>query len=269
MSNPVMERNPYFKQAPLEPMMQPAMSNSPQEVHAQYVQPDYVHPASSAMTYAEAMNKTGILLLTVIFSGIASVILLPLDFLPPVSIGTSLVAFIVGMVIAFKTKVSPALAFGYAVLEGIALGSLTGYVDTFVPGAAISAILGTTIVVAITLALHYSGKIRTTPKGRKFVIIVALAGIAFSFVNIAISMFSGTNMRTDMNVMGMPLGIILGIVMILVAAYMLISDFEMVQQAVDNNAPEDFAWTVAIGIVMTVLWIYIEVLRIVLILSRR
>ena len=125
------------------------------------------------------------------------------------------------------------------------------------------AILGTVIVVGVTLMLHYSGKVRTTAKGMKYVMIIALAGILLGLVNMFITMFTGKSFYFS----NPTLGIGLGVIMILVAAYMLINDFEQVQYAVNNAAPKNFSWTCAIGIVMTILWIYVEVLRIAAIIA--
>ena len=285
MSNPVMERNPYFKAAPGRVNTPPVNRGNVGETsydndYSPYAAPSYQNQADAAyagtaapfstaesMSYRDAMNKTAILLATAIISGVAAVVLFPPAALTSSAMICSLVAFVVGMVIAFKRIVPRGLALAYAVLEGVTLGALTGFLELYIPGIAIQTILATTVIVGVTLALHYSGKVRTTARGLKFVLIAAIGGIIFSFLNMLLMMFTNFNIRTDITFLGMPLGVGLGILMILVAAYMLIADFEAVQVAVQNGAPREFAWTCAIGIVMTIFWIYLEVLRIIAILA--
>lgn len=286
MSNPVMTRNPYFNETRQRPNQydqagryaQPNQFGQEYQQAQQYAPSNYAQggafdpqPQTGRMTYSDAMNKTAILLGATILSGVLAVTVLPLDLWMPVALVSTIAAFVLGMVIAFKRVVSPAMAIGYAVLEGVALGAISGAFDLMYPGIAMQAILATIVIVGVTLALHYSGAVRTTPRGRKFIYIVSLGYLVFSLINIVL-MLTGLSDTAfglrGMEIMGIPVGIILGGLMILVAAYMLIADFESVNFAVDNGAPKEFAWTCAIAIVMTILWIYVEVLRILAILAQ-
>ena len=220
--------------------------------------------APGGMTYDDAMVKTLTLLAVAILSGVATIAFLPFNMVLPVAIGASLAAFVIGMIAAFQRMVKPVLAIGYALLEGIALGALTGALNMLYPGIGLQAVLGTAVVVAVAVGLHLSGAVRTTPKGRKIVMVVLISYIVFGFVNLILmwtGVLSGFGMREG------PFGIILGLVIIAIAGYMLIGDLETVKLAVANNAPKEFAWTCAFGIVMTILWIYVEVLRIAAILA--
>lgn len=271
MSNPIMERNPYFKTGTTRPN-QFNQTQYQTDYSTQYAPSDYqqmqsafvVEPEINRMTYRDALNKTAILLGATFATGIATIVLTPMSMWIPLAMGASLIAFVVGMVIAFKAEVSQGIAIAYAALEGVALGAITGFADLYIPGIAFQAILATAVIVAVCVGLHYSGAVRTTSKGMRYALIVALGGIVFSFVNMFVMMFSKQNLRMT-SVAGIPLGVILGILMLFVAAYFLINDFEKVQYAVENQAPKSFAWTCAIGIVMTILWIYVEVLRILMI----
>lgn len=289
MSNPVMTRNPYFQQTQQRPNQygQPnaygaqnsaqAYQQHEQREANQYIPENYNQngafdpkPETGRMTYSDAMNKTAILLGTTIVAGVLTVALLPAAMWMPAAWIGIIAAFVIGMIIAFKRVVSPVLALAYAVLEGVALGAITGAFEMMFPGIAMQAILATVVIVGVTLALHYSGAVRTTPRGRKFVYIVALGYLVFSLVNIVLMLTGVTNTAfgvRGMEIAGIPVGVIIGGLMILVAAYMLIADFEAVNFAVANGAPKEFAWTCAIAIVMTILWIYIEVLRILAIIA--
>lgn len=270
MTNPVMERNPYFKTGGARPnqfdqtryQTDYSRQSAPQDFMggaAGYV----VQPIAERMTYRDALNKTAILLGATLLAGIATVVITPMGMWSPLAIFASLAAFVVGMIIAVKPQVSPGMSIAYAVLEGVSLGALTGFVNMFIPGLAFQAILATAVIVGVCVVLNYSGAVRTTSRGMKYAIVVAFGAIIFGIVNTFVGMFSGQNLRM-VTVAGIPLGVIIGIVMLFVAAYFLINDFEMVQFAVENQAPKSFAWTCAIGIVMTILWIYIEVLRLLM-----
>lgn len=302
MSNPVMNRNPYFQNTKVRPNQYQGAQQTQESQYAtdyaqQYSSPAYqqvnqgyqqqfnaqdamfqaqasyqpnnpfasTNVAADTMTYRDAMNKTALLLGVTVLAGIATVMMF--GSAPAVMINLAMVstiaAFIVGMVVAFKRIVPAGLALAYAALEGVALAGITAALEAFYPGVAMQAILGTVIVVGVTLMLHYSGKVRTTAKGMKYVMIIALAGILLGLVNMFITMFTGKSFYFS----NPTLGIGLGVIMILVAAYMLINDFEQVQYAVNNAAPKNFSWTCAIGIVMTILWIYVEVLRIAAIIA--
>ncbi|MFY9262428.1 MAG: Bax inhibitor-1/YccA family protein [Actinomycetaceae bacterium] len=307
MSNPVMTRNPYFQDTGVRPNQyaQPvdpyAQQQYGQQAYGQqsyqqpYGQQGYQQPVdpyaqpygqafgqqpyatgafdarpSNTMTYQDALNKTAILLGITIITGLLTIAVLPVVLWMPVAIVATIAAFVIGIVISFKKTISPALSIAYVVLEGMALGAITGAFDLLFPGIAFQAILATMVIVAVTLGLHYSGAVRTSAKGMRIIAAVVIGYLVFSVINLVLIMtglISNPWGMRGMEVFGIPLGVILGVVMILIAAYMLIADFELVNTAVANNAPKEFAWMAGLGIVMTILWIYVEVLRILAILA--
>lgn len=232
-----------------------------------------------ALTYEDIMMKTGILLGVTVLSGILSWML----FVPgdaqasgmgaalTVAVISSLAAFVVGIVMAFKRQLGPGLTIGYAALQGVALGTLTGVLELMYEGIAIQTVLATASVVAVCWFLHTTGLVRTTPKGMKIVLTIMIAAIVFSLANLFMTwtgMIDAPWGMRSAEIMGLPLGVVLGVLMIVVASYMLINDFEVAKIAVANRAPKSFAWTAAIGIVMTILWIYLEILRLIAILNQ-
>ena len=292
-NNPVMNRNPYFQGQATTPNTQYPAANQGQYAgqgqYGQYPQNQYDPYAQNAaqysqqaqyagafqeqqarpgaMTYDDAMVKTLILLAVAVVSGAATMALTPTigsNNILVIAIVTSIAAFVIGMVAAFQKMVKPWLAIGYALLEGIALGALTGAVDMFYPGVGLQAVLGTVIVVGVAVFLHVSGKVRTTPKGRRIVSVVLISYIIFGVMNLILTW---TGILPGFGMRGGAVGIILGLFIIAVAGYMLIGDLETVKLAVQKNAPREFAWTCAFGIVMTVLWIYVEILRIAMIFA--
>ncbi|AWE41844.1 MULTISPECIES: Bax inhibitor-1/YccA family protein [unclassified Actinobaculum] len=293
-NNPVISRNPYFNGQTATPNTYPygtqvngqgvpqgdaSQAYAPYNAAAQQQgMPQYGYqsdgPFASAqtttMTYDDAMVKTFALLALAVLSGVGTATLLPLSSMMPVAIGTTIAAFIIGMIGATQRLVKPIFAVLYSVLEGICLGALTGALDALYPGIAVQAVLGTVLVVGVAAALHFSGAVRTTTKGFRIMMTVMIAGIIYGLVNLVV-IWTGASQRmwgfSSMRVGGIPLGVIIGLVLIVAASYMLISDLEQVKFAVANGAPKAFAWTCAFAIVMTVLWIYIEVLRILAIVA--
>ncbi|QRV01953.1 Bax inhibitor-1/YccA family protein [Arcanobacterium phocisimile] len=265
MSNPVMSRNPYFTGQTQRPNQFGQQAGMRPEMPAQPTPTAFdAQPTDGLMTYTDAMNKTALLLGVTVVTGIIAAFVVPTPSMPAVALIASLTALGLGFFAAFKPMVSPGLALGYAAIEGIALGTITAAFNIFYPGIAFQAILATLVIVGVTLGLHYSGAVRTTKRGRKFVYVVALGYLVFSLLNtvlIATGVLQGFGVRNG------PFGVLIGAAMILVAAYMLIADFEQINEAIVRRAPAQFAWTAALGIVMTILWIYIEVLRLLAILA--
>lgn len=308
MSNPIMSRNPYFTEQrtpagyPAMPGYQPgsgqqgAPQGYPQQGYEQqqYAQQGYQQPqyesspfggqdraanGEPALTYEDIMMKTGILLgVTVLAAALSWMLFVPSTAdasAMPAALGiaviSSLAAFVVGIVMAFKRQLGPGLTIGYSALQGVALGTLTGVLELMYEGIAVQTVLATASVVAVCWFLHTTGLVRTTPKGMKIVLTIMIASIVFSLANLFMSWTGIVDAPWGMRsaeVMGIPLGVLLGFLMIFVASYMLINDFEVAKIAVANKAPQSFAWTAAIGIVMTILWIYLEILRLIAILNQ-
>ena len=121
------------------------------------------------------------------------------------------------------------------------------------------------MVVGVTLALFASGKIRASKRATKIFLVAMIGYAVFSLVNVGMVMFGLTDsafgLSSDITIMGIPLGVILGIFVVLLAAYSLVLDFDMIQQGVRNRAPRKYGWTGAFGIMVTVIWLYLELLR--------
>ena len=190
-------------------------------------------------------------------------------------IATGIAGFVLGMVLAFKKVTTPALALIYAAVEGYFLGAISIYIERAfnAPGAAVQALLATACTFAVCLWLYRSGRVRYTPKLQKFLMIGMLSYLAFSLVNIGLMIFGGTDsawgLRTEYDIMGIPLGVLIGAFAVILGAISLIGDFDFVENGVKNGAPQHYDWKAAFGIVVTLVWLYIEFLRIIAILQGR
>ncbi|GAA3656633.1 Bax inhibitor-1/YccA family protein [Microbacterium marinilacus] len=195
---------------------------------------------------------------------------------PGLGIGLAVVGaiagFVLGLVNSFKKMPGAGLVLTYSAAQGLFVGAFSLIMEAAFPGIVMQATLATIAVVGVTLALFSSGKVRTSPRMTKIVMVAALGYLVFSLINGAFMIFGGPfsesawGMRSGFEIMGIPLGVIIGILAVLMAAYMLVMDFEFVQNGARNGAPRKLGWKASFGIVATVVWIYVEILRIVAIL---
>ncbi|MBO9626886.1 MAG: Bax inhibitor-1/YccA family protein [Microbacterium sp.] len=179
--------------------------------------------------------------------------------------------FVLAMVVSFtsRKKVRPALIFAYAAFEGLFVGGISAFFEAMWPGIVLQATLATVSVVAVTLALFASGKIRASAKMTKIVMIAMLGYLLFSLVNVVL-MWTGVfgqgqafGMLSQVKIAGIPLGLIIGVLVVFMAAYSLVLDFDQIQQGVRNGAPRKYGWLGGFGIMVTVVWLYVEILRII------
>lgn len=183
-------------------------------------------------------------------------------FVPILMFAGLLGGFVLGLVNSFKKKVSPALVMAYSLFEGMALGGISMFFEMSYPGIVSQAVLGTVIVFATMLVLFRSGKVRASSKATKVFMGAMIAYLIFCLVNLGSALFLGTNMRT-MEVFGIPLGLIIGLLAIVMGAYSLVLDFTNVGEAVRVGVPERESWRLSFGLIVTLVWLYIEILRVI------
>ncbi|MCR2785048.1 MULTISPECIES: Bax inhibitor-1/YccA family protein [unclassified Microbacterium] len=177
--------------------------------------------------------------------------------------------FVLSLAVIFgsRKKIRPGLIFAYAALEGLFVGGISAFFEFIFPGIVMQATLATLAVVGVTLALFASGKVRASKKATKIFMIAMGGYLVFSLLNVGLMLFGvipgdmmfGLHSAT---IMGIPLGLIIGVLVVIMAAYSLVLDFDQVQQGVRNGAPRKFGWMGAFGIMVTVVWLYVEILRI-------
>ena len=170
-----------------------------------------------------------------------------------------------------RKKIRPALIFGYALFEGLFVGGISAYFEFLWPGIVVQATIATLAVVGVTLALFASGKVRASKRATKVFMIAMIGYLVFGLINVGLMLFNvpdggGPFGIYSQQVFGIPLGLIIGVLVVIMAAYSLVLDFDSIQQGVRNGAPRQFGWLGAFGIMVTVVWLYIEILRILAIL---
>lgn len=208
----------------------------------------------TAMTIAVAL-VTGVITAFAVLSG-------ALNPFPPMIVGM-LVGLVLSLVIIFKKTPNAGLVLAYSAAEGVFLGAITGVFEYLVPGVALQAILGTALVFITMLVVYKTGAIKVTPKLTKWIIGAAVAAFGLMMFNLLMGLFGvATGLRGDG-----PLGIIVGIVFIGIAAFMLLLDFDMADQMIRAGMPQKWAWYAAFGLMTTLVWLYFEMLRLLYLLQ--
>jgi uncharacterized YccA/Bax inhibitor family protein len=177
--------------------------------------------------------------------------------------------FVLSLVVIFTSRktIRPALIFAYAAFEGLFVGGISAYFEMIWEGIVLQATLGTLSVVGVTLALFASGKIRASKRATKIFMVAMLGYLVFSLINLGLMWFGADiaggpfGMLSNEGPLGIPWGVLIGVFVVIMAAYSLVLDFDMIQQGVRNGAPRKYGWLGGFGIMVTVVWLYIEILR--------
>ncbi|MBA2640852.1 MAG: Bax inhibitor-1/YccA family protein [Nocardioidaceae bacterium] len=170
--------------------------------------------------------------------------------------------FGLSMVNSFKRVVSPPLVLAYSVLQGMAIGAISLIFETMYPGIVMGAVLGTTAAFAGTLTAYKVLNIQVTAKFRRGVIAAMFGFVAVTMLDFVLSFFGAA---IGFNGFG-PLGLIMSILGVVLGVFMLILDFDYVEKAIAAGAPERESWRAAFGLTVTIVWLYVEILRILAIL---
>ena len=229
-----------------------------EQLQAQYDLPTADADQSGRMTYEDTIVKT------IISFGILVVGAAIGWFFPVLAIPAAIIGLVLALVNTFKRKPSPALVLLYAGVEGVFVGGISAFYAQLWNGIIPIAVLGTLGVVGVTLALFASGKVRASARATKVFLVLLVGYLVFSVINVVL-MLTGVvdsygGLR-DVTIFGIPLGIPLGILVVLMAAYSLVIDFDQVKRGVESGQPRIYGWTAAFGIMVTVVWLYLEILR--------
>ena len=227
---------------------------------------------SELMTVDGVIQKTSILAALLIFSagfvwslafktvgyeGLPAMASNP-GMLKPWILGGGLGGFLLAIVTSFKVEWSPFTAPAYAIVEGLALGGLSAFMELRFPGIVVQAALLTMGTLVTMLLAYRAGVIQVTEKFRS-VVIMATGGIAVAYLMSMILGWFGADMSFMRD--SSPLSIGISLVVIVVAALNLILDFSTIEQGASRGAARYMEWYAAFGLVVTLVWLYVEFLR--------
>ena len=196
-----------------------------------------------------------------------------------VAMGVALVLFFascavtlgLALFIQFSKKIRPGAIVTYSLIEGFSLGVISCTFESFFPGIVISAVVATLVVIGTTLAAFKIGFVRNSSTLTR---VAGIGSVAFFFYYLVTFMLSVTGM-VDMRavnnttVFGIPLGVVIGVLAVFIGVLCLVRDFDAVKVGVASNVPEKYSWLCTFAIMTDVIWIYLEILRILSYLMRR
>ena len=260
MSNPLVRRglNDGIKAGQQQNRI-PAPSDA--QLQEMYDAPSYQQPvADRSMTYDDVLMKTAICF-TVLLAGAVIGWIVPMLALP-----AALVALVIGLVIAFKKEPSKGLILTYSAIEGVFLGGISRTFEMAYDGIVMQAVLGTLSVFLVMFALFKFKIVRMSSGFMKFLMLAVGGYAVFSLVNFAFAMFSDGEMNArnmEITLLGitMPLGVLISGVAVILAALTLVADFQMIEEGVRHRIPEKYSWVCAFSLMVTLIWLYIEILR--------
>ncbi|HUI62305.1 MAG TPA: Bax inhibitor-1/YccA family protein [Steroidobacteraceae bacterium] len=217
---------------------------------------------AEAMTLQGSVNKS-FLLLVVLLAGAFWPWSQYLSTGDAAAVGPSVMIGLIGglalgLIISFKATLAPYLAVPYAALEGLAIGGISAVLERRYPGIAIQAVGLTFGVLAVLLVAYSMRLIRATERFRSIVIgatgaiaLVYLVSLVLGFFHVSVPILNDAT----------PLGIIVSLAVCAVAAMNLVLDFDLIESGVAQGAPRYMEWYAAFGLLVTLVWLYMEILR--------
>ncbi|MBD3391024.1 MAG: hypothetical protein GF418_03120 [Chitinivibrionales bacterium] len=225
---------------------------------------DTAGSGAGAMTIQGTVNKTGLLLVLTIAAAAYTwnTPRMALTLMPVGAIG----GLIVAMITVFRKRSAPVTAPMYAVLEGLFLGGISVYFERAYPGIVSNAVFLTFGILFALLFAYRTGLIKAT-ENFKLGVAAATGGIFLVYMASFILGFFGVRMPF-LHSSG-PLGIGISLVIVVVAALNLVLDFDFIEQGAEQGAPKFMEWYAAFGLLVTLIWLYLEILRLLAKLQNR
>ena len=186
------------------------------------------------------------------------------DLAQMLTVGGAIVGFILALIISFARTVK--LVPVYAFCEGLILGGVSAMAEKVYPGIVSQAVLCTMITLCSMLLLYQSGTLRATDKFRRVVFISTISIAGVYLVNFIGSFFG---LHVPFLYSSSLIGIGLSVAICIIAALNLIIDFSFIEEAAMRGAPKSYEWYGAFGLLVTIVWLYIEILNLLMKLNRR
>jgi uncharacterized YccA/Bax inhibitor family protein len=211
------------------------------------------------MTLDDVVIRTGAMLAVIFGVGAVTWSLGPTSSSAGGLIGLGLIGGLaLGLYMAFTMKANAVTSLLYAAFEGLLLGGVSRAFEIRYPGIVIQALTGTVMVAVGMLIVYKTGAIRVTPKFTRMVIGATIGVVGLMVVNLIASLFTdgGLGLRD-----GGAIAILFSIACIAIAAFNLVIDFDMIEQGIRHGVDQKFAWYASFGIIVTLVWLYLEILR--------
>lgn len=225
------------------------------------------------MTYDDVVVKSlmcfGLILVGAVAGWMSGMVAIGAAML--VALAACVVTIGLAVFIQFSKKVRPGAIVAYSLVEGFVLGALSCAFEMRYPGIVVSAVLATLVVIGVTLGAFTMGFVRNSSTLTRVAGIGSFAFFSYYLFSFALSLTGFVNMRAVNNItlFGIPLGLIIGVLAVFIGVLCLVRDFDAVKVGVANNVPEKYSWLCTFAIMTDVIWIYLEILKILSYLMRR
>jgi uncharacterized YccA/Bax inhibitor family protein len=255
-------RNPAFRRIGFGQQQQaPGYTPSAGQLQDMYSAPAYAPPAPvRPMTVDDVVVRGFLCLATLVITAALAWVLVPVELAAPVLIIAVIAELGIWAFITFGQKANAPLVLTFAAVYGVVVGIISHAYNDVYNGIVFQAVIGTALAFGAMLAVHALKIIRVTPKFTRFVIAAGFALVGLMLVNLLVSWLgpdSGIGIRDP----GNPLAYVFSVVAILIGCFFLLLDFNAVEEGVRHGAPEKFAWYIAFGLTLSLVWIYLEILR--------
>jgi uncharacterized YccA/Bax inhibitor family protein len=174
-----------------------------------------------------------------------------------------LVGFGLALWITFSRKIRPAAVMTYAVVEGVFVGGISSFFDAAYPGIVMNAVIGTLTTAGAMFTAYSMGWIKVNARFTRVMTFALIGYAGFALVNIIVSLFTNSS-----GIYSTPFAWLAGLVGVGLAAFTLNLDFEDISQGAATGLPREYEWKAAFGLVVTMIWLYIEILRLLSIFNR-
>jgi len=257
--NPVLSRSAAFSPGGYATFSPAAVD----QLETQYAAPPATGAQTGRMTLDDVVMKTGILFAVLLATSFVS---WKLDSIAVVLVGL-VGGLVLGLIISFRQSTNPALILPYAALEGLLVGGISNFYQQTANGPIVGqAVIGTLAAFTAMLVLYKTGVIRATKKFTKMLLIAAVGYLLVGVANLVAAILG---VGGGWGFAGTGPGILICVAGVAIASLFLILDFDMIEQGIRNGAPREYSWLAAFGLMVTLVWIYLEILRLLAILNRR
>jgi uncharacterized YccA/Bax inhibitor family protein len=258
--NPVFNRSEEFQRGGSATF--DTRTPSASELSDMYAAPSATSVDTNRMTLDDVVVRTASLFAVLLTTAAATYFVVkPQSIL--LILGAGIVGFALAMVAQLGKTVRPPVMFAYAAVEGVFVGGISYvYARAFGGDLIPQAVLGTLCAFGAMLALYKTGVIRNSPKFQKTLLIAGVGYLVFGVINMLFAFIGGHSVYNG----GGILPVLISGFGVVLASFFLVLDFDFVEQGIRNGIPRQYAWTAAFGLVVTLVWLYLEILRLLAIL---
>ncbi len=245
--------NPFFKNKSFSPTSR--VYGAEQDVS--------VISHNDTMTVKDTINKSMFLFALLVTSAFFSGYLMLFQGVSPYALilGGGITGFIIVLIAGFKPAYSGVLAPAYAVLKGLFVGGISVVLEMMYPGVVLKAVGGTLVTFMVCFLLYRFRIVKVTEQFRSVVIASVLAIMTYYLISWVVSMFTGDYLVGHSFQDSSLMSIGISVFVIVVAALTLFLDFDMIEQGAQRKLPKYMEWFGAMGLMITLVWLYMEFLK--------